>query len=598
MNNSQSVAAVRLAIGLGQGVALYLLYLSYDAKVWPSTDGLVFAPLVTVAGFVPLVLVAGIADMRSRTLVVWTLLAVLFCAGLAFYDLYRAVDFGDFGVTGDERGRLAPSPYVLASLIGGLFIAHVLIAAGDAERKPIAGYSRYFDLAWKYGVQLVLAAGFVALFWGVLVLGNGLFRLIKIEFLWDLIRKPLFAIPATAISLSYALHVTDVHDGIVRGARMLGLSLLSWLLPLMTLFVVAFLAALPFTGLEPLWSTRHATVVLLLAAAALIVLLNAAYQDGQPETAIARVLRYAGSVTAMTIAPLVAIAAYALWLRVDQYGWTSDRVMAAACVGIAACYALGYGIAAVMPGAWLKWIERTNIVAAFVILAALLALLTPLADPARISVADQMARLEQGRVPPDKFDFAFLRFDGGRYGRAALERLEAKTGGPEAVRIAQRATEALAWKTRPYARDQMPATPQDRALAIAVLHPKGQALPDSFVQQKWPGRYEAWQVPTCLTSSIPTAKCEALIDDLDGDGVAEIVLLAAPTGAAVVFKIGADGVWSRAGALMNGHCSGVRDALRAGAPEISQPPFKDIVIAGQRLNVQADCVPRPRGEPK
>jgi hypothetical protein len=220
-------------------------------------------------------------------------------------------------------------------------------------------------------------------------------------------------------------------------------------------------------------------------------------------------------------------------------------------------------------------------------------LLTPLADPARISVNDQMARLEQGRVSPDKFDFAFLRFDSGRYGREALEGLKAKTDGPEAVRIAQRANEALVWKARPYARNQMPATPEGRMLAITVLHPKGQVLPDSFVQQAWPGKVQAWQVPECLTSDSPTAKCEALIDDLDGDGVAEVVLLVAPNGPATVFKRGADGVWSRAGALSNAHCNGVRDGLRAGVPEVTLPPFKDIVIAGQRLNVQSDCVPQP-----
>jgi hypothetical protein len=389
------------------------------------------------------------------------------------------------------------------------------------------------------------------------------------------------------------LHVTDVHAGIVRGARVLGLTLLSWLLPLMTLFDNAFLAALPFTGLEPLWSTRHATVVLLAAAAALIVLLNAAYQDGQPDTAVARVLRYAGSVTALALTPLVVIAADALWLRVAQYGWTSDRVMAAACVGVAACYALGYGIAALMPGVWLKWIERTNVAAAFVILAVLLALLTPLADPARISVNDQMARLEQGRVPTDRFDFAFLRFDSGRYGLEALERLKEKTDGPEAVRIAQRANEALGWKTRPYARDQRPATPEGRALAITVLQPKGQALPDGFVQQAWLGNAEAWRMPACLTSDSPTAKCEALIEDLDGDGVSEVVLLPVPSGTAVVFKRGADQQWARIGTVGTANCGGARQALRDGAPEILQPSFKDIVIVGQRLTVQPDCVPQP-----
>ncbi|EHN76789.1 hypothetical protein SMCF_3695, partial [Streptomyces coelicoflavus ZG0656] len=55
--------------------------------------------------------------------------------------------------------------------------------------------------------------------------------------------------------------------------------------------------------------------------------------------------------------------------------------------------------------------------------AAVLALFSPLLDPARLSVADQVARLERGAVKPQDFDFDFLRFDSGKAGLAALDRL-------------------------------------------------------------------------------------------------------------------------------------------------------------------------------
>ena len=41
----------------------------------------------------------------------------------------------------------------------------------------------------------------------------------------------------------------------------------------------------------------------------------------------------------------------------------------------------------------------------------------PLADPARLSVADQVARLKRGKVAPDKFDYAFLQQRSGKAGR-------------------------------------------------------------------------------------------------------------------------------------------------------------------------------------
>jgi hypothetical protein len=148
---------------------------------------------------------------------------------------------------------------------------------------------------------------------------------------------------------------------------------------MMVLIAGGFLATLLFTGLEPLWSTRRATA-LLLTAAALVFLVNAAYQDGHSEHPV-RVLRYAGSLAAILLLPLVGIAGYGLALRVGQYGWTPERIIALACAVVAACYTFGYGLSVLASRPWLKWLEVTNVFTAFVILAVILALFSPIADP-------------------------------------------------------------------------------------------------------------------------------------------------------------------------------------------------------------------------
>ena len=51
---SQRLLISRAAIGLAQGLALYLLYSAADDRVWPATQGLIFAPLLLVALAVPL----------------------------------------------------------------------------------------------------------------------------------------------------------------------------------------------------------------------------------------------------------------------------------------------------------------------------------------------------------------------------------------------------------------------------------------------------------------------------------------------------------------------------------------------------------------
>jgi hypothetical protein len=568
----QSTAFERLGVGLAQGIALYLLQQAVETKSWPATDGLIFAPLLTVAIFVPIIVVAGLGNMRPRTLAGWAIAATVLCAGLAAYNIFR-----------DQNSDVTRVAALWLPLAAILFIVHSLIASGEADRKFIASYSLYFDVSWKQGVQLALTACFVAVFWAMLWLGAELFRLIKIEFLADLIKRPWFSLPATTLVFTYALHVTDLRAGLVRGTRTLSLSLLSWLLPLMTLIAVFFLLALPFTGLESLWSTRRATSILLTAAAVLIVLINAAYQAGGVDNPAPSIVRYSGTLAALALVPLVALAGYGLALRVEQYGWTSDRIIGLACIAVAACYAIGYAGATIYRDAWLKPIEIANVVTAYVILAVLIALLTPIADPARLSVADQVARLNSGRISPDQFDFDFLRFRSGRYGEQALERLKTKQDGPDAARIAQKANEAQDRRFPNIVR----ATPHSRAENITVLN-SGAALPDGFLQQNWSEPSTLFLLPRCLTAN---TKCEALLSDLDGDGTPEILLFALPTGVATAFKAKTDGSWAVLGPLANAYCPGVREALQAGKFEPVVPSLREIEVGRQRLRVNTGCTP-------
>jgi len=438
-------------------------------------------------------------------------------------------------------------------------------------------------------VQLGLAAAFVGAFWALLWLSTELFRLIGIESPAGLIRRPWFAAPATTLVLACAIHVTDVRADLVRGVRTLTLTLLAWLLPMMTAFAIAFLLTLPFTGLEPLWNTRHATVTLLAAVAALVFLINAAYQDGQAGESVARVLRYSRSMAALVLVPLVALAAYGLMLRAQQYGWTPPRVIALACVVVASCYALGYALAALRFNFALKGLEPTNVFAAYVIVGVVLALFSPIADPARIAVADQIRRLQTGQVAPERFDYRFLRFWSGRYGRAVLERLAVQSEGPQAAAISERAKQAMNLLTPWQATGVLRATPLSRGANIALVHPRGQALPDSFLRYDWT-RETAPQLPRCLTTT--DAKCEAVLADLDGDGSMEILLFALHGSGRVLtagaFKAGPDESWTWLGSIVNVHCPGVRDALATGQLMTVEPRLKEIDANGIRLRVNTD----------
>jgi hypothetical protein len=585
----------RMGIGLLQGGLLVALAETAEHHVWPATNGLVFAPLFTIAIFIPALVLAGLGNLSRRTLLVWAIIAGVFCAGLAIYDVYRdPVTPGFVQLVlprSDLISRIYPTSTLWVSLAAILFIMHSLIVSAETDGRWVASYPSLFDVSWKQGVQLFLIIAFIAVLWGLLFLGAELFRLIRINFVAELIRRTVFWIPVTALAFSYAMHVTDVRANIVRGARTLKLLLLSWLLPVMVIITVGFIAALPFTGLEPLWATRRAASILLIAAAVLIFLVNAAYQDGRAESRPVAALRYAGVIAAIVLLPLVALASYAVLLRVRQYGWTPERIGAVACIVVAACYGVGYVVAAARSGLNLRELETTNLVTSLVIVSVILLLRSPLADPARISVMDQVGRLETGRIPPEKFDFAFLRFRSGRFGMEALHQLAVAASGPDADVVKERAGDALLAKSAFDIKPGAPRlTPQLLADNITVIRPSGASLPESFLAQDWKAFPRRWQLPRCL---IAAAKCDAVMVDLDGDGQPEILLFNQP-GTAAAFKAEADNSWKLLGTISNTFCRGVQEALRAGQFELVEPGLKDIEVAGQRLHVTMGCADASR----
>ncbi len=566
---SRWIGAARVAIGFLAGVLIWALNEAGDQKVWPATVPPLFGALIMVAVFVPFVLVGGLGALRARTLALWTAGSAAVLAALGAHDLARR-----FETLNDPW----VSPQLMIFGAAGLFIAHHLVEGADAERKVIATFPRYFEIAWKHGVQLALSAAFVGVFWLILFLGGAMFDLIGIKAVGQLLQKAWFAIPATATMFAAAVHLTDVRAGLIRGIRTVALTLLAWLLPILVVLATAFLLALPFTGLDALWGTRSGAAILLSAMAVLIVLTNAAYQDGEPDSPVPPVLRWSGKLAGVLLAPMVALAAYALWLRIGQYGLTPDRIVAVACVVAGLVYAVGYLIAAVRPGRWMRRLEVTNIIAAFVSLALLLAIFSPLADPARLSVNNQMARLESGTVKPEKLDYQFLRFDSGRYGREALVAL--KTRGGE---VGKRAAAALAETER---RGDAPDAVLLEAANLPVIWPAGRTLPDDFFVQQWARD----QQRSC---TLGPDECQAALLDLTRDGVEEVVIINRQR-AWIHGRV--DGRWRLLGEAAlwrhgRDNDQALIEAIRKGGISAGAPALDDLIIDGERYFVTPDGSP-------
>ncbi|HZV85322.1 MAG TPA: DUF4153 domain-containing protein, partial [Brevundimonas sp.] len=266
-------------------------------------------------------------------------------------------------------------------------------------------------------------------------------------------------------------------------------------------------------------------------------------------------------------------AIWGLALRIGQYGLTPDRITAAACALVGAAFAVGYGWAALSPywrkGDWMRPLERTTIAAAVLTVAVILALFSPIADPARLSVADQVARLERGDVSPARFDYRFLRWNSGKAGRAALQRL-ARSDVPE---IARRARSAET-ENRYVARAEAAPAPPLETLRIRVT-PAGAALPASFRAQF--DRLSALR--RCGDG------CEARMVDLDRDGREEV--LVASSSYISVFRREPDGLWFERSvhraAVCEGSSQDLAAALAGDRVMAVAPALPDLTIEGVRL---------------
>lgn len=591
---SRQAARTRLVVGFLQGVLLYILYRSVQDKIWPATDREIFAPLLLAVFFIPVLLISGLGHLGNRQLLRWTGFALPIVLALGYYDIWRGGSHAT-GWLGSHSGTSFPSPLLFFFTGIGLFISQALVLASAADKRFIARYSTYFEASWKLAIQLIFSQWFIGALWAVLWIGAALFMLIKLDFLTRLLTKPWFFIPVTALAFSSAFHLTDVKPAIVRGIRTLLLVLMSWLLPLATIIVLGFMVGLLGSGLEPLWATRNATAVLLGTAAVLVLLINATFQNGEIGDQLARILRYSARVAAVLLTPIILIAVYALWLRVQDYGWTTDRLIAAACLVVAGCYAAGYLWATIDRTTWLRRIAPGNVLTSLVILAVLLALFSPIADPARISVASQLARLSSGKIHADKFDFDYLKFDGVRYGTEALEKLKILSQGPDSQLVREKAAAALKKQNRWEQRHDHEKA--DTAEIAANLHVRAdEVLPPSFLKQDWSSFKNQWLLPQCLKSI--NHKCDANLIDFNKDGTREILLISDQGGDnnAPIFMLNAAGAWEIAGTLQlgayrSGQCrNDLLEALATGTFKLVPSLLNDVEVAGQRIPVAPGIV--------
>lgn len=423
--------AAGLAV-LGAVLAVIFNFLVFEGQYRETQDPLRLAGASFVA-------VAGItfAFAVERVRALWSV-AFAAAAGLVVALVFYWNGSPDGWSAGDQWR-------IFAALIVVAIAAPLLQTARDAGRWGL-DYEPVHAHAWTNLVLWFAAWAFVLVSWLLAQLLAQLFNLIGIDLLRQALRESWFNLAIVGAALGGAIGLLRDRDKVLGMLQRVATTVLSVLAPVLASGLVLFVLALPFTGLQPLWDKTTATTpILLVAIAGAFLLANAIIGNSPEEEAKGRALRLSAAALAAAMAPLAIVAAISTWLRIDQHGFTPERLWAATFVLIVLAVSLAY-LWTVARG-WLGWAGRIrplNVKLAVGISAVALLLATPLINFGAISTRDQIARLEAGKVKPEEFDWAALRFDFGPSGRRALERI--RRSGPTEVR--QYADQALRFSNR------------------------------------------------------------------------------------------------------------------------------------------------------
>ncbi len=567
------------AVGLVQG---FVYYLSYE--FWPDGVGqraVVAAVLFFVSGFALILQLSWTGKDVKRQLVVTTVAPLVF-ALVAFW-VWLQIPIGEVPYRSDE----IRAPSWIAGAVAALFLITPFIQIFLRTGRRVYPYEELFSGFWNNLFTVAIGGMVIGAFWAVILLWSELFKLIDVTFFEDVFTGAAFVCLSLATVFGYALALGREWEKLAATSRNVLLSVLKALMPLLAIIALLFLVSLPFTGLQPLWDTRHASATLLALIGVTILFFNGAYQDGLGDPPYSPSIRRLVEAALVAIPVLAAITFYALYLRIDQYGLTLGRFYGVLFAAAGMLCGLGYAVAVFRKsGAWMDAVPKVNMRMAWMVVVCAVLSHTPLLDPMRWSARNQFRRISAGDVDAAEFDFGYLRFELGHIGFEMLERIEGLTDHPQANIIAERINTTREAESYADVRPQ-PETLLD-ATDIFSLDTTT-APPDSLVQY----------VVTHLTQFQADA-CEANGDctlfpvNLDNDEALEFVLLLSgdQNYSMLAFDQGTDGKWMQAGQLWR-YNRGVRlpprttllEALRQNGASTEEAVYRDLVIGELRLRV-------------
>ncbi|RNL68367.1 DUF4153 domain-containing protein [Citrobacter sp. MH181794] len=499
-------------IGLLQGTLCYLLmtYLVPHNDGWlfygmPATIAITSALLLTVVSF------------KQRAL--WFWMALIFVVVLAMSvwlkwqvedsDKWRQHDVFMF-----YGWRL-----LLMAMLALPWIQYSLHVSREQARYP-----HFYRQLWLNTLTLLIVFVANGLFWLVLLLWSEMFKLVGIPFFSTLFfDTDWFGYVAFGLITALAVVLARTQSRLVKAVQKLLTFIATGLLPLVALLALMFILTLPFTGLEAI-SQRVSAAGLMSTLTLLLLLLMAIVREPQKEA-----LPYPGALRylikcSLIVAPIyMLIAGWSLWVRIQQYGWTPERLYGVLVVVVLLVWSFGYLASILRRGRNPLELQGPVILGVSLLTLGLLVLLSsPVIDAWRISVNSHMGLYHSGRIKPDQVSLYMLDHS-GKPGRAALEALQKDVAFNQDSKRRRDLSSLLQGS-----RDPVKELTATQLVSKVVIAPGSQKPDDAF----WTFvKTQGYRITSCAEQNA----CVLVSQDLNADGHPEQVLYAFGDGESLVF---------------------------------------------------------------
>lgn len=460
-------------IGLIQGLVIYVL--TQNSEHWPVT---IAAPLFCLSIVLPFSFYYTYQELKRANPFWVTLIASALSASLVWWAAFS------WEAADSKIYNLSVSAMIMILVFVPTLIALAYARAETAKDAGEARFSSLYVATWNMFLIAVMSALFLGIVWLLLFFIWQLFGLIGISFIEDLFDKDYVATPFSFAVLGLGAAVVLHFESTALSVRHLIFGLFRLLAPVVATVMVLFLFALPFTGLEPLLNRASPTVTLVVMVVFAIGLIVSALEEGGQEAYGPALQRLMG-LFLLSLPVFAGVAVYCVWVRIDAYGLTPDRVYAFAIAAFTCLVGLVYALDALTgQRAWGAKVSAANKVLPAILAVLAILLQTPVLDPYRLSANNQYNRLMSGAALPEDFDFAALKFHMGRPGAQVLEKIakDKKFAAHEDVQArlkeVENATSYYDWE-RLHAPERYDYRPVDWTAHVSIW-PKGAALPDGF----------------------------------------------------------------------------------------------------------------------